>query len=223
MGAEPFGISQEACQHVASSISTLHQAECAVAVVIGGGNIFRGIHLEKMGMERTPADHMGMLATMINGIALQQALKAIACPATVMSALECEEVVDTYHWRDAMELLTTGHVLIFVGGTGNPYFTTDTAAALRASEMHADILLKATNVDGVYNKDPKKYPDAIKYDHLSYSEALAEKLAVMDATAIALCRNHQIPIFVFNMKMLMEETILSVLSQLKNGTLVKGV
>jgi uridylate kinase len=193
-----------------------------VGIVIGGGNIFRGIHLEKMGLQRTPADLMGMLATLINGIALQQALASIHCPAKVMSSLECPRAVEPYSWRRALECLEEGNVLIFVGGTGNPYFTTDTAAALRASEIRADIFLKATKVDGVYDKDPLKYSDAKKYNSLSYSQALAEKLEVMDATSIALCRNNNIPMLVFNMNLLEEDKILAALSEKSLGTIVKG-
>ncbi|MGA8164445.1 MAG: UMP kinase [Waddliaceae bacterium] len=222
LGKQSFGINEQACQHVASAISSLHQLGLEIAVVLGGGNIFRGIHLEKMGLERTAADHMGMLATMMNGIALQQALQNHSCDAKVMSALECPKVVESYHWRDAMPLMSAGHILIFVGGTGNPYFTTDTAAALRASEIHADILMKATKVDGVFNKDPQQYPDAVKYETLSYSKAFTEKLEVMDATAIALCRKNDIPIFVFNMERLWDEAILTVLSHPEIGTMVKG-
>lgn len=222
MGTEPFGINREACQKIALAIRAIKTAGTEVGIVIGGGNIFRGIHLEKMGLQRTPADLMGMLATLINGMALQQALAGIHCPAKVMSALECPQAVDTYSWRRALEYLEEGYVLIFVGGTGNPYFTTDTAAALRASEIRADIFLKATKVDGVYDKDPLKYPDAKKYNSLSYSQALAEKLEVMDATSIALCRSNNIPMLVFNMNLLEEDNVLVALSEKNLGTIVKG-
>lgn len=222
MGKQSFGINEEACLDVALAIAVLHKMKVEVAIVIGGGNIFRGTDLERMGLERTSADHMGMLATMMNGIALEQALKKNGCDAKVMSALECPKVVEPYHRGNAMELMSSGHVLIFVGGTGNPYFTTDTAAALRASEIQADVLVKATKVDGVYDMDPQENPGAIKYDSLSYSKAFAEKLAVMDATAIALCRNNNIPVFVFNMKLLRDETILDALSNPGIGTIVKG-
>ena len=150
---------------------------------------------------------MGMLATLMNGIALQQTLTSKGIAASVMSALECPKVVESYQWSTALQYLKKGIVVIFVGGTGNPYFTTDTAAALRASEIGADVLLKATKVDGIYNKDPLKFSDALKYEKISYSQILAEKLRVMDATAIALCRSNRIPIFVFNMKRLIKEPL----------------
>lgn len=222
MGTDPFGISQEACLKIAKAIRSISKTGVEIGIVIGGGNIFRGIHLEEMGLQRTPADQMGMLATIINGIALQQALASISCCSKVMSALECPKAVDAFSWRKALQYFAEGNVLIFVGGTGNPYFTTDTAAALRASEIQADILLKATKVDGVYDKDPLKYSDAVKYDTLSYSRALAEKLEVMDATSIALCRSNNIPILVFNMNVLEEGKAVGALSQENLGTIVKG-
>lgn len=222
MGSQQFGISQEACEKLAKSIDRMRTSGIQVAVVIGGGNIFRGIQLENMGLERTPADQMGMLATMINGIALQQALGQINCKAIVMSSLSCPGLVDNFDLRRAIEHLESENVIIFVGGTGNPYFTTDTAAALRASEIQADIVLKATKVDGVYDKDPLIHQDAKKFDVLTYSKALSDNLKVMDATAIAMCRSSNIPIFVFNMKHLSEDKILSALSQEGLGTLVKG-
>ncbi len=222
MGSQPFGIYQEACMQVAHYLLHFHRAGIELGVVIGGGNIFRGVDLRLTGMPRTPADHMGMLATLLNGLALQQALMSLGVPVCVMSALECPKVAEPYNWTKALQYLKEGQVVIFVGGTGNPYFTTDTAAALRASEIGADVLLKATKVDGIYNRDPLKYPDAIKYDKISYSQVLAEKLQVMDATAVALCRSSQIPIFVFNMRRLIEEPIDEVLTQTQRGTWVSG-
>jgi uridylate kinase len=222
MGSQPFGISQEACMQVANYLSLFHRAGIQLGVVIGGGNIFRGVDLRLTGMPRTPADHMGMLATLLNGIAIQQALMLRGVPVCVMSALECPKVAEPYNWTKALKHLEEGSIVIFVGGTGNPYFTTDTAAALRASEIGADVLLKATKVDGIYNQDPIKYPDASKYETISYSQVLAEKLQVMDATAIALCRSSQIPIFVFNMRRLMEEPLEDILTQVHKGTWVSG-
>ncbi len=222
MGSQQFGINQSACEKLARSIAMMSSSGLQVAVVIGGGNIFRGIQLENLGLERSPADQMGMLSTLINGIALQQTLGQINCKALVMSALSCPGIVDNFDLRRAIEHLENEHVIIFVGGTGNPYFTTDTAAALRASEIQADLLLKATKVDGVYDKDPLIYSDAKKFHTLTYSKALSENLKVMDATAIAMCRNSNIPIFVFNMKHLDENIILSALSQENLGTIVKG-
>ncbi len=222
MGAQSFGIDQAACLQIAKAVHAMHKAGLQVAIVIGGGNIFRGIHLEQLGVERTPADQMGMIATLINGIALQQALLKISCKTIVMSALECPKAVDSFNLRRAVEHLENDHVLIFVGGTGNPYFTTDTAAALRASEIKADILLKATKVDGIYDKDPLKHADALKYNDLTYTKMLQDNLSVMDATSIALCRNSKIPILVFNMKHLVEDKIISALTQTHLGTIVKG-
>ena len=222
MGSQKFGIQQEAGLELAKAIKEMSDSGHEVAIVIGGGNIFRGVELKTLGLQRTPADHMGMLATLINGIALQQALIAVGCSAKVMSALECPQVADPYNWSKALEYLAAGTVLIFVGGTGNPYFTTDTAAALRASEIHADILLKATKVDRIFNKDPLKHPEAVQYHTMSYSQVLAEKLEVMDATAIALCRSNSIPIFVFNMGLLGKQGINTILTKNDLGTLVKG-
>jgi len=221
MGSQQFGISTSACTAIAKNVKEMRDNGLEVAIVIGGGNIFRGVNLKELGMQRTPADHIGMLATLINGIALKQALESLNCDAHVMSALDCPTVAERYNWNHALDTLKTGKVLIFVGGTGNPYFTTDTAAALRASEIHADIILKATKVDGIYNKDPLKHSDAVLYPEITYSQILAEKLEVMDATSIALCRSNKIPIFVFNMQLLGKKPILDILSE-KKGTLVKG-
>ncbi len=215
-----FGICQAACQQAAQSLIRLRAEKNQLAIVIGGGNIFRGINAKNLQMARTPADQIGMLATMMNGLALQQAIQALGCPARVLSALDCPKVVESYTWRNALQYLQAGEIIVFVGGTGNPYFTTDTAAAMRASEIGADMLLKATKVDGVYNKDPLKYPDAIRYQKLSYSQMLAEKLEVMDAASIALCMNNKIPVKVFHMGLLEEEQIDSVLSDPAVGTLI---
>lgn len=222
MQGQLFGINAEACKTLAHQIKNLQASGLEIGIVIGGGNIFRGTHLEAIGIARSPADQMGMLATLINGTALQEALESIGCKAKVLTALECPKVAETYTWRAAMHALASKTVVIFVGGTGNPYFTTDTAAALRASEIHADALLKATKVDGIYSKDPIKYPDAIKYRSLSYSQILAEKLEVMDATAVALCRNNHIPILVFDMQRLKSENISDLLSQHHFGSIVSG-
>ncbi|MBA3816645.1 MAG: UMP kinase [Parachlamydiaceae bacterium] len=215
-------IDPHACHNLAVSIKALHSTGVDIGLVIGGGNLFRGMNFQTMGMRRTPADQIGMLATLINGIALQQALENCQCPAKVLSAIECPKIAETYTWQRAHELLNTGHVVIFVGGTGNPYFTTDTAAALRASEISADVLIKATKVDGIYNKDPIKYPNATKYTTLNYSQMLAEKLEIMDATSIALCRSNHIPILVFNMELLRQGRAQEILNNPQMGTLVSG-
>lgn len=220
LGPSGFGIDPSACAKAADAISKLHDFGLEVAVVIGGGNIFRGVDLRVTGIPRTPADQMGMLATLMNGVALQQALLAKGTSAHLMSALECPKVAEPYNWGKALEYLNHRSVLVFVGGTGNPYFTTDTAAALRASEIEADILFKATKVDGIYNKDPLQHPGAVKYAHISYSQVLAEKLLIMDATAIALCRSSQVPIYVFNMQRLFRESPETLLADFSQGTLV---
>lgn len=223
MGPSGFGIDLKACLAVARQICALKKLGVEIAIVVGGGNIFRGVNLSAIQMPRTPADQMGMLATLMNGIALQQSLQFCGNKTHLMTALECPKVAESYNWAKAMEYISEGSILIFVGGTGNPFFTTDTAAALRASEIQADMLLKATKVDGIYNKDPMKHANAIKYSTLSYSQMLAEKLEVMDATAVALCQSNHIPIFVFNMKRLQDSQLELVFQDLGHGTLVKEV
>lgn len=220
LGSQSFGINPLAVQQVASYLQSIHAANVELGVVIGGGNIFRGIDLKTTGMPKVPADHMGMLATLLNGVALQQALIEKGVHVCLMSALECPKVAEPYHWMKAVDHLQKGTVVLFVGGTGNSHFTTDTAAALRASEIEADVLLKATKVDGIYNKDPLKCPDAVKYDAISYAQILAEQLKVMDATAIAMCRSSSVPIYVFNMQRLLEESVHEIFTQLGKGTWV---
>lgn len=220
--ANSFGIDAAACQELAEAIKRFIGAGFEVGLVIGGGNMFRGINFKDLNIPRSPADQMGMLATLINGIALQQTLERIGCPAKLLSAIECPKVAETYTWRQAQHYLKSGNVVIFVGGTGNPYFTTDTAAAMRASEIEADLLLKATKVDGIYTKDPIKYGDAMKYGVLTYSQMLEENLEVMDASAVALCRNNQIPIFVFNMARLKSDTPHNIVFRQDLGTYVSG-
>jgi len=220
MGSQGFGIDQNACDDIAFALKSIVNDGYELALVVGGGNIFRGVKLSAAGMEQTPADHIGMLATMMNAIALQQALHSLNCPAKVMSAVDCPTIADPYNWHRAHQLIGEGQVLIFSGGTGNPYFTTDTAAALRANEIQADIVLKATKVSGIYDKDPFSHSDAKKFDTISYNEVLALNLELMDATATALCMRHAIPIFVFNMERLKEHTITEILTDKKHGTLV---
>ncbi len=220
MGDQEFGINQAACKKLAKALLTL-QKHMQVAVVIGGGNIFRGISLENSGVQRSAADQIGMLSTLINGIALQQAFRHLGADSIVMSAIECPKVAEAYNWKKAVDYLSKGIPLIFVGGTGNPYFTTDSAAALRACEINADLLVKATKVNGIYNKDPIKFADAVKYDTITYTQALSQQLGVMDATAIALCRSNSLPIFVFNMDKLLENPELGhLLFDKNNGTYV---
>jgi len=220
MGAQKFGVDENVCRQIAHGIDELRRSGKEVGIVVGGGNIFRGVKGSALGMARSTADSVGMLATMINGIMLKTAIEKAGSECLVMSAIECPKVVEPFVCEKAVSHLKEGRVVVFVGGTGNPFFTTDTAAALRASEIEADIFLKATKVDGVYNKDPKKHSDAIKYDTLSYSQALAEKLQVMDLTAITLCMENKIPIFVF--KIFSEIGIVDMLSNPKHGTIVGG-
>lgn len=221
LGNEKFGIDETACLKLAGNLKSILDRGHQLSLVIGGGNVLRGVHLSNQGMARTPADQMGMLATLINGIALQQAFETLHVPAKLMSALECPKVAETYNWNKATQYLADGSPVIFVGGTGSPYFTTDTAAALRASEMNVDLLMKATKVNGVYTDDPFKNRDAKKYTSLNYTQYLAEKLGVMDATSIALCMNSKIPVFVFCMEDLGKVPIDQLLSDPeKYGTMI---
>lgn len=199
MGSQGFGIDHHACQEIAKSISEVLSLGVQLGLVLGGGNIFRGGQAAILGFNRTPADHVGMLATVINGLVLQQSLSSLGVKSRVMSAFHAGPLVELYHWGNAVHALDQGSVVIFVGGTGNPYFTTDSAAALRASEIQAEIVLKATKVDGVFSDDPMKNPQAEKFDQLTYAEVFTKQLRVMDATAIALCRENHIPICVFNL------------------------
>ncbi len=198
MGSQQYGLEYQACSLIGASIKEAIGLGVKIAIVIGGGNIFRGTQAKTFGFQRTPADQIGMLATVINGLALQQTLNNLGLDAHVMSAIPCGGIVENYAWLKANSLLEGGAVPIFVGGTGNPYFTTDTAAALRASEIQADVLMKATKVEGVFDMDPLKFPHAKQIKHLSYVQALASHLNIMDATALAMCRENKIPIYVFN-------------------------
>ncbi len=200
MGEESFGISPEMISHVAREIKTVCERNVQVALVIGAGNIFRGVAGAARGMDRATADNMGMLATVINSLAVQDALEQESIPTRVMSAISMQSVCEPYIRRRAIRHLEKNRVVIFAGGTGNPYFTTDTAAVLRALESETDVIMKATKVDGVYDKDPEKNTDAVKYEKLTYSEVLQKDLRVMDASAISLAREEKLPILVFNMK-----------------------
>jgi len=199
LGGEDYGIDGALLNRIAAEISELVRLGVQVGVVIGGGNIFRGAGLARAGMDRVTGDHMGMLATVINALALQDGFERQGLQARVMSALQMHEICEDYIRRRAIRHLEKGRVVIFAAGTGNPFFTTDTAAALRAIEIGADVLVKATKVDGVYSSDPVKDPSARKYGHVGYDRVLVEKLNVMDATAIVMCRDNQLPIRVFNL------------------------
>ncbi|MBJ7448890.1 MAG: UMP kinase [Parachlamydiales bacterium] len=198
MGAQKFGMDQGICKDVACAIATLSNQGIQVGIVVGGGNIFRGFQGSLAGMERIPADQIGMIGTMINGLTLQQAILSNGGKARVLNALNCPGITESYQWEKAIDYLQNGEVVIMVGGTGLPYFSTDTAAALRAVEIKADILLKATKVDGVYDKDPVKHNDAKKFEKLTHQEMLQSRLAVMDAPAAALCMDNKLPILVFD-------------------------
>ncbi|HTX35388.1 MAG TPA: UMP kinase [Bryobacteraceae bacterium] len=198
-GGAPFGISAERVTSLAREVADVAVAGVQIGIVVGGGNIFRGVAAAAHNMDRVTADHMGMLATVINSLALSDALEQIGIPTRVMSAIEMHEVAEPYIRRRAIRHLEKGRIAIFAAGTSNPYFSTDTAATLRALEIKADVIAKATRVDGVYDKDPLKFPDAVKYPEITYLEVLAKALGVMDATAIAMCRDNQLPIVVFNL------------------------
>lgn len=198
MGDQEFGIDPNVITSYARQIRDVVNLGVEVAVVIGGGNIFRGLSGEEIGIDRVTGDHMGMLATMINSLALQNAIEKLGIPTRVQSGIEMPKVAEPFIKRRAQRHLEKGRVVIFGAGTGNPYFTTDTAAALRAIEMNTEAVLKATKVDGIYDKDPVKYSDAVKYDRVTYTEVLNKDLKVMDATAISLCRENKLPIVVFD-------------------------
>jgi len=199
MGDSDYGIEPAVIRRIAEEIHGLSSAGLEIGVVIGGGNIFRGAGLARGGMDRVTGDHMGMLATVINSLAMQDALEKVGSQCRVMSALKANQVCEDYIRRRAVRHLEKGRVVIFAAGTGNPFFTTDSAASLRAIEMGAEIMLKATKVDGVYTDDPVRNPEARRYDRLTYQEAIVKKLAVMDTTALVLCRDQGVPIRVFDL------------------------
>ena len=199
LGAGDYGIDPTVLKRIATELQDLVGMGVQVAVVIGGGNIFRGAGLARAGMDRAAADHMGMLATVMNSLALQDALESLGLHARVMSAIRINEVCEDYIRRRAVRHLEKGRIAVFAAGTGNPFFTTDTAAALRAIEINADVLLKATKVNGVYSEDPLRNPAAVRYARLTFDKVLADKLTVMDATAIVMCRDNRLPLRVFNL------------------------
>ncbi len=199
MGDGKYGISPKTLVAIAQDVKEIVDLGVQVALTIGGGNIFRGVSGATEGMDRSSADYMGMLATVVNAMALQDALEKLGVLTRVQSAIEMHQIAEPYIRRRAMRHLEKGRVVIFAAGTGNPYFTTDTAASLRAMEIHADVLLKATKVDGVYTDDPKKNPSAVKYRQLSYLDVLKKNLKVMDSTAISLCMDNDLPIVVFDL------------------------
>jgi uridylate kinase len=198
-GPQSFGIDPDRVKALALEIAAVAQQGIQVGLVVGGGNIFRGIALAARKMDRVTGDHMGMLATVINALAMQDALEQIGQHTRVMSAIEMHEVAEPYIRRRAIRHLEKGRIVIFAAGTSNPYFSTDTAATLRALEIHAQVIAKATKVDGVYDKDPMKHTDAVMFRQIGYTEVLTKSLGVMDATSIAMCRDNKLPILVFNL------------------------
>jgi uridylate kinase len=198
MGDDSYGINRETVDRIVGEIAAIVNLGVEVAVVIGGGNIFRGVAPAASHMDRATADYMGMLATVMNALALQDAMRRVNLVSRVQSALNIEQVVEPYIRGKAMRYLEEGKIVIFAAGTGNPFFTTDTAAALRGMEMNVDLVVKATNVDGVYTDDPKTHPDAMRYQRLTFDEAIIKNLKVMDATALTLCRDQKLPINVFS-------------------------
>jgi len=220
MGDKSFGIDQKFVQYISDELKSITKLGIQVAIVIGGGNIFRGLEASAEGMERTSADYMGMLATVLNALALQNVLERNGMPTRVQSAIEMQELAEPYIRRRAIRHLEKKRFVIFAAGTGNPYFTTDTAAALRAVEIGAEVILKATKVDGVYDSDPMKNPKAKKYNEISYINVLQKGLKVMDSTSISLCMDNQLPIIVFSL--MKKNNIRKILEGKKIGTLVKG-
>ena len=200
MGDSQYGIDPDVATRIASEVADIQSLGVQTAIVIGGGNIFRGVAASAKGMDRSTADYMGMLATVINALALQDALEQQGVATRVLSAIEMRAVAEPFIRRRAIRHLEKGRVVVFAAGTGNPYFTTDTAAALRAMEVKADVILKATKVDGIYTADPVTDPDATRYERISYLQVLQDRLQVMDATAISLCMDNKLPIVVFNLR-----------------------
>ena len=198
MGEDPFGINRQTIESIVSEVAQVSRLGCEIGIVIGGGNIFRGVAPGAAGMDRATADYMGMLATVMNSLALADTMRQEGMTARVMSAIAIEQVVEPYVRPKALQYLEEGKVVVFAAGTGNPFFTTDTAAALRGAEIGAEIVLKATKVDGVYTDDPNTHPDAMRYKELTFDEAIIKNLKVMDATALTLCRDQKLPINVFS-------------------------
>lgn len=220
VGENQYGISPDIISSIAKEIKEVKQLGVEIAIVIGGGNIFRGVAASSKGMDRASADYMGMLATVINALALQDALENEDVFTRVQSAIDMQEIAEPYIRRKATRHLEKGRVVIFAAGTGNPYFTTDTAAALRAMEVGADVILKATKVDGIYSADPVKVSDAVKYDELTYIDVLKKNLKVMDSTAISLCMDNNLPIVVFSLKE--KGNVMKVVKGEAVGTIVRG-
>jgi len=220
LGDRQYGVDPAFSAFIARQVGEIHALGVQVGIVVGGGNIFRGLAASARGMDRATGDYMGMLATVMNGLALQDALERAGVPTRVMTAIAMNEIAEPYIRRRAIRHLEKGRVTIFVAGTGNPYFTTDTAAALRAVEINAEVLLKATKVDGVYDRDPMAHPDAQRYAHLEYADLLRDQLRVLDATAVSLCMENDLPIVVFDLNQ--PDNIMRVAAGEPVGTLISG-
>ena len=217
-GDRKFGIDPSLTQRISKKIKTLHDLNIQIGIVIGGGNIFRGMSVSEQGMDRVPADYVGMMATLMNSVALQSELEKLGCDTRVMSALSVTQLAEPYIRRRATRHLEKNRIVIFAGGTGNPYFTTDTAAALRGIEIKADVIIKGTKVDGIYSSDPIKDKKAVKYDNLTFKEVIEKELRVMDMTAFTLCKENNLPIVVLNIND--KECLSSLVQYEKIGTLV---
>jgi uridylate kinase len=220
MGDEGYGIDPKVMKHIAFQVKDVKDLGVTVAIVVGGGNIYRGIRAEEQGLDRATGDYMGMIATVMNAVALQDCLETLGLDTRVQTAIQMAQVAEPYIRRRAIRHLEKGRVVIFAGGTGNPYFTTDTTAALRAMEIGAEVILKATKVDGVYDKDPERFPDASFFPEITYLEVLNRNLRVMDATAISLCMENKLPIIVFNLKQ--QGNMKKVVVGERVGTVVRG-
>jgi uridylate kinase len=220
MGEEDYGIDPKVINRIATEIHEIHEMGVEIGIVIGGGNIFRGAGLAKSGIDRVTGDHMGMLATVMNSLALQNAIEKAGSKVRVMSAIQIHEVCEDYIRRKAIRHLEKGNIAVFAAGIGNPFFTTDSAASLRAIEIDAEIVLKATKVDGVYSADPVTNPNAVKYDELSYDDVIEKKLAVMDTAAVVLCRDQGMPLRIFNMGS--SGALMKIIQGESIGTIVKN-
>ncbi len=220
MGEHEYGIDPEVVRLIAGQVAAGKQDGTEIAVVVGGGNIFRGLAASARGMDRSTGDYMGMLATVMNGLAIQDALEQQGCPTRVMSAIAMNEICEPYIRRRAVRHLEKGRVVVMVAGTGNPYFTTDTAATLRAVEVHAQVILKATRVDGVYDADPETHPDAQRFSQIGYTELLSNRLQALDATAVSLAMDNEMPIVVFDMTV--PGNITRAIAGERIGTLISG-
>jgi uridylate kinase len=220
MGEHEYGIDPTVVREIANQVAEVAGESVQIAIVVGGGNIFRGLAASAEGMDRATGDYMGMLATVMNGLAIQDALEQLDCPTRVMSAIAMNEIAEPYIRRRAVRHLEKGRVVVMVAGTGNPYFTTDTAATLRAVEVHAQVILKATRVDGVYDADPEKHPGAQRYSQIGYTELLSNRLQALDATAVSLAMDNEMPIVVFDMTM--PGNISRAIRGERIGTLISG-